>query len=187
MLARVGRTTTSAALRCLAGPAVRPGGFRFLGGATSAFGTDAALYASAVQEVEEAAVKVTFVDYLGHRHTKLGRVGQSLVDVCRTYDMDLLECDTVHAGGNRFEIIHNEVWTEDVFGEGPVSSLSHVVVANEWLEKIPGPVPQELTLLEELDSDQKTDNSRLGSEIILTKELHGLVVNVPDPPPSDLP
>jgi hypothetical protein len=150
-------------------------------------GTDAALY-SAESEVEKSAgVSVTFVDYLGHRHTVLGRVGQSLVDVCRTYDMDLLECDTVHGGGNQYEVIHNDVWTEDVFGEGPVSSLSHVIVANEWLAKVPAAVPQELLLLSELDSDQKTSNSRLGSEIYLTKELHGIVVNVPDPPPSDLP
>ena len=57
------------------------------------------------------------MDYLGTRTTKHGHVGQTLVDVCRMYGMDLLECDTVHGGGHRYEIIHNDVWTEDVFGE----------------------------------------------------------------------
>ena len=151
------------------------------------FGTDAAMYDTVNTEVAATSVKVTFVDYLGTRVTKHGHVGQTLVDVCRMYNMDLLECDTVHGGGHRYEIVHNDVWTEDVFGESAVSNLSHVVVANEWLTKLPPPSPAELRCINELDDDVRTSNSRLGSEIILTKDLNGIVVNVPDPPPSDIP
>ena len=155
--------------------------------ALRSFGTDAAMYDTVNTEVAAASVKVTFVDYLGQRHTKHGHVGQTLVDVCRMYDMDLLECDTVHGGGHRYEIVHNDVWTEDVFGESAVSNLSHVVVSNEWLAKLPPASPAEVRCINELDDDVKTSNSRLGSEIVLTKDLDGIVVNVPDPPPSDIP
>ena len=155
--------------------------------ALRSFGTDAAMYDNVNTEALASSVKVTFVDYLGSRVTKQGHVGQTLVDVCRMYDMDLLECDTFHGGGHRFEIIHNEIWTEDVFGESAVSALSHVVVANEWLAKMPPASPAEMRCINELDDDVKTGNSRLGSEIVLTKDLDGLVVNVPDPPPSDIP
>ena len=48
------------------------------------------------QGVEDESVRVTFIDYLGARHERRGRVGQTLVDVCRTHGMDLLEDDSVN-------------------------------------------------------------------------------------------
>ena len=123
---------------------------------TATFGTDAALYSDTVQEVEEAAVKVTVVDYLGHRHTKLGRVGQS-IDVCRTYDMDLLECDTVHGGGN----------DECSMRCGPkmYSEKDHIfVVTRSCCERVVGKNPKRrparANTVGRTDSDQKTANSR---------------------------
>ena len=48
------------------------------------------------QGVDDDFVRVTFIDYLGGRHERRGRVGQTLVDVCRAHGMDLLEDDSVN-------------------------------------------------------------------------------------------
>lgn len=62
-----------------------------------------------------------------------------------------------------------------------------VVVAKNWFNKIPIPCPNEAQLLEDLEVEVKSEMSRLGSQIIMTKELDGLTVFIPDPLPSDIP
>ena len=75
-------------------------------------------------------------------------------------------------------------WTEDTFGEGPQSSLSHVVVGREWWDVMPPASAQEESVLGELHED-RVAHSRLGCEVRLTKALDGLTVFVPDPPPHE--
>lgn len=70
---------------------------------------------------------------------------------------------------------------------GPQSNLSHVIVSQDWSTKLEEPTEMETTLLGELDDDVRTPLSRLGCEIRLNKGLEGLVVYVPDPPPSEIP
>eukprot|EP00946_MAST-07B_sp_MAST-7B-sp1_P004064 g4064.t1 len=144
---------------------------------TLSFPTDAS--------AESDSVRVTFIDYLGARHERSGRVGQTLVDVCRMHNMDLLEDDSVHQGGEINQRVNTDRWTEDLFGEGPQSALSHVILPDAVLAKVPAPLASELSVLAEIDDELRTD--KLGSVITLTKELDGIEVYVPDPPPSDLP
>jgi hypothetical protein len=139
------------------------------------------------QGVDDDFVRVTFIDYLGGRHERRGRVGQTLVDVCRAHGMDLLEDDSVNQGGEIHQRVNTDRWTEDLFGEGPQSALSHVIIPDDMLAKLPAPLVSEMSVLDEIDDELRTNNSRLGSVITLTKELDGLEVFVPDPPPSDLP
>ena len=47
------------------------------------------------------------------------------------------------------------------------------------------PTDKELALLSELE--ERTENSRLGCEIVLSKELDGITVWCPDSPPFDIP
>eukprot|EP00949_MAST-11_sp_MAST-11-sp1_P002547 g2547.t1 len=135
---------------------------------------------------EDVAVRVTLIDFYGKQHKICGRVGQTLVDVCAANDLgEVLECDA-SGGGHRYSFVHNDRWTEDKFGEGPQSALSHVVVSNEWYQKLPSPLPHEVSMLEDMDEGVLTPNSRLGSEIVLTSDLNGMTVYVPDPPVSKL-
>ena len=64
------------------------------------FPTDAA--------VDDDTVSVTFIDYMGGRHERRARVGQTLVDVCRMYNMDLLEDDSVHQVSQRSFSLYRE-------------------------------------------------------------------------------
>lgn len=135
--------------------------------------------------VSDVVSKVTFVNYKGERHTLAGFHGQSLVEVCAYHGKpDLLEDDGA-GGGNTSEIVHSDTWTESVYGEGATSAHSHVVIPPEWMGKIPAPTSNEAAILEA--SEDMGENSRLGAEIRLSKELDGLVVYIPDPYPCDIP
>jgi hypothetical protein len=137
--------------------------------------------------VQDESVNVTFIDYLGQRHVVKGRVGQTLVDVCRMHEMELLEDDSISQGGQVHHVIRSDRWTEDLFGEDIQSTLSHVIVPDVTLKLLPEPKHTELSVLNELDDDVRTTNSRIGACITLSKELDGCEIYVPDPPPSDLP
>lgn len=137
--------------------------------------------------VQDESVNVTLIDYLGQRHSVKGRVGQTLVDLCRMHEMDLLEDDSISQGGQVHHVIRSDRWTEDLFGEDVQSSLSHVIVPDATLDLLPAAKHTEETVLDTLDDDVRTTNSRIGACIVLAKELDGCEIYVPDPPPSDLP
>jgi hypothetical protein len=137
--------------------------------------------------VEDESITITFIDYLGQRHPVKGRVGQTLVDVCRMHEMDLLEDDSFSQGGSVHHVIRSDRWVEDLFGEDVQSSLSHVIVPDVTLNIIPEAKHTEVSVLASLDDDVRTTNSRIGACITLSQEMDGCEIFVPDPPPSDLP
>ena len=74
--------------------------------------------------VKDDMVKVTYVDCRDQRRVLAGRVGKSLVEVCFDHGIyDLLE-DFGMGGGAPNQIVHNERWTEDLYGEGVTSNHS---------------------------------------------------------------
>ena len=137
--------------------------------------------------VTDDSVTITLIDYLGQRHLVKGRVGQTLVDLCRMHDMDLLEDDSIDQGGQVHHEIRSDRWTEDLFGEDVQSTLSHVIVPQATLDLLPAAKHTEEACLVRLDDDVRTTNSRIGACIKLTQALDGCEFFVPDPPPSDLP
>ena len=58
-----------------------------------------------------------------------------------------------------------------------------VVVPKEWFYKLPKPDDREVVVLNELQADVKSEYSRIGSQIKVTKELDGITVYIPDPLP----
>ena len=64
--------------------------------------------------------------------------------------------------------------------------MSSVVVARDWFDKLPPADPKESLLISDLDIDVRTEFSRLGSQIKMTKELDGITVYIPDPLPKDI-
>ena len=93
--------------------------------------------------------------------------------------------DDSSGGGVTHQYKRSERWIEDAYGEGPSSWASHVVVPKEWNDKIPEPMYAELETLDLIDSVDRAPTSRLATQIVLTKELDGMTVYVPDPPPND--
>ncbi|TMW57452.1 hypothetical protein Poli38472_003377 [Pythium oligandrum] len=135
--------------------------------------------------VAEKIVNVVLVDYEGNRHFVQGRVGQSLRDACALSNVGLVKDDS-NGGGGSHSAVRADYYTESLFGEGAVSPQSHVIIANEWVSKLPPPNDQELHILDGyVPALDRSANSRLGTEIILSKDLDGLVVAVPEAPPVE--
>ena len=134
--------------------------------------------------VADVTVHVTFVDSSGNRRRVPGRVGSTLLDMARMHKLPMDVNTNVSAPSS---VKQSDIWTEDLYGEGPHSSHSHVLISPEWVDKVPEPLSAEQTRLEVMDEDLLTPNSRLGECITLTKELDGLVVSLPEMPPTDIP
>jgi hypothetical protein len=101
-----------------------------------------------------------------------GMVGWSLLETAQHHGL-LMQC--CHA---------DEAWDYKTFGEGPMSAEDHVVVSREYFDKT-GPVGyQERNVLNMEVPEDVTPTSRLATCVILTKELDGITVIVPDTNPD---
>jgi 2Fe-2S ferredoxin len=54
----------------------------------------------------------------------------------------------------------------------------HVYLSEEWTDRMDPPSDEEVSMLEMAVAPQS--NSRLSCQIIVTSELHGLLVNIPE-------
>ncbi|KAI5731800.1 adrenodoxin [Diaphorina citri] len=103
-------------------------------------------------------IKVTFKKHNGELITVSGKEGDSLLDVIVNNNLDF-----------------------DGFGacEGTLTcSTCHVILKQEDYDKLPNrPTDEELDMLD-LAYDL-TDTSRLGCQVVLSKDLEGLTVQVP--------
>jgi hypothetical protein len=112
-------------------------------------------------------VHVTFVNSDGKRTRVPGRIGQSLYDVALLNNIDM---DGHDSGNSHYSFKRTAAWTEDVFGEGPSNGQDHVVLDAQWYSKVPPPMPEELSVLEDhIYEGELTKTSRLGSQIYLSK------------------
>jgi hypothetical protein len=60
-------------------------------------------------------------------------------------------------GGEIHQRVNTERWTEDLFGEGPQSALSHVIIPDDMLAKLPAALVSEMNVLDEIDDELRTD------------------------------
>jgi ferredoxin, 2Fe-2S len=100
-------------------------------------------------------LQVIFVEQDGTRHSVEAHCGMSLLDVTREHGIDL----------------------EGACEGSLACSTCHVIVAPQWYKQLP--------IASDLEEDMLdlahglTNTSRLGCQIILTKELDGLEVELP--------
>ncbi|XP_076179498.1 adrenodoxin-like protein 2, mitochondrial Ferredoxin 2 [Ptiloglossa arizonensis] len=108
--------------------------------------------------LEKEEVNITFVRASGERIKAKGKVGDSILDI----------------------VVNNAIEL-DGFGacEGTLTcSTCHLILSKEVYDKIPDkPSDEELDMLDL--AYELTSTSRLGCQIIMTKELDGIEVNVP--------
>lgn len=109
-------------------------------------------------KLQNEEVEVTFVRSSGERIKTKGKIGDSLLDVVVNNELDL-----------------------DGFGacEGTLTcSTCHLIFSKADYEALPEkPGDEELDMLDL--AYELTDTSRLGCQIVLSKELNGLEVRVP--------
>ena len=92
-------------------------------------------------------------------------------------------------GGSAQDELHTEGnWFEPKYGEGANCYFCHVIVPKSHYHLLPPKRPDEAEQLANYPfAEDMTDTSRLACQVVLTKEMDGMVVYVPDGPPSDLP
>mmetsp|Transcript_29277 Transcript_29277/g.70543 ORF Transcript_29277/g.70543 Transcript_29277/m.70543 type:complete len:198 (+) Transcript_29277:81-674(+) len=131
----------------------------------------------AAPTVMDKLISLTIVDPSGARRKINGMVGTTLYEACETNEVEL---GPATFGGPPINV-HSERWTEPVFGEGPTSGYDHVVLSNTGGATMPPMTPPESKMLEDYwDFDELYPESRLASQIHLTKEMDGMIVYVPD-------
>ncbi|XP_040277068.1 ferredoxin-2, mitochondrial [Bufo bufo] len=107
------------------------------------------------KEPREETVDVLFVDREGKRIPVKGKVGESVLYLAHRYNIDL----------------------EGACESSLACSTCQVYVSTEYFEKLPDPDEREDDMLDMAPLLQ--ENSRLGCQIILTKELNGAEFTLP--------
>lgn len=112
-------------------------------------------------------IDLTFVDRTGERLAAKAQVGDSLWDVAFKNDIPLnldMSCDH---GGNH----------PDLYGIGPQCDWCHVLIPKSYHQLCGPQTWKEEELLEE--SYFSNENSRLGCQITVSKEMDGMVIGLP--------
>lgn len=102
-------------------------------------------------------MKVVFVNASGEQREVEASGGLSLVEVATANDIAEIEAEC---------------------GGACSCATCHVMVAAEWMDKVPSPRMTEEDMLGILE-DRRQPNSRLACQIMMTPELDGLVVHTP--------
>ncbi|KAL6499982.1 hypothetical protein OROGR_027892 [Orobanche gracilis] len=124
---------------------------------------------SSSAKVSDRIVKLSAVDPEGHRQEVLGLSGQTLLKA-------LTNKGLIDPASHRLEEID------------ACSAECEVHIAEEWLEKLPPPTYDEQYVLRRNSRNRVMNkHSRLGCQVVLSHDLQGMVVAIPEPKPWDTP
>ncbi len=133
-------------------------------------------------------MNITFVNYAGERTKLPAREGDSLLTVAQRYHYTYVD-GACGGGGSPSTTLHKEgTWYEPKYGEGAQCFHCHVIIPKSHYSQLPPKNADEAAQLAEYPfPEDMTDTSRLACQVTLTKAMDGMVVYVPDGPPSDIP
>ncbi|XP_040993411.1 adrenodoxin-like protein 2, mitochondrial, partial [Juglans microcarpa x Juglans regia] len=121
------------------------------------------------KKVSDRIVKLFAVDFEGKKREVVGLSGQTLLKA-------LTNCGLIEPASHRLEEID------------ACSAECEVSIAQEWLEKLPPrSYDEEYVLKRNSRARVLNKHSRLGCQVVLTLDLQGMVVAVPEPKPWDTP
>ncbi|KAK6785961.1 hypothetical protein RDI58_014486 [Solanum bulbocastanum] len=124
---------------------------------------------SASAKVADRIVKLSAVDPDGNKRDVIGLTGQTLLKALT--NQRLIDPDS-----HRLEDID------------ACSAECEVHIAQEWLEKLPPASYDEKYVLKRNSRARVLNkHSRLGCQVVLSQELQGMVVALPEPKPWDIP
>lgn len=124
---------------------------------------------SSSAKVADRIVKLSAIDPDGQKQEVIGLSGQTLLRA-------LANRGLIDPASHRLEEID------------ACSAECEVHIAQEWLEKLPPPTYDEKYVLKRNSRNRILNkHSRLGCQVILTQELQGMVVALPEPKPWDIP
>nr|GLL30853.1 ferredoxin-2, mitochondrial-like [Ipomoea trifida] len=120
-------------------------------------------------KVSDRIVKLFAIDPDGLKRDVIGLSGQTLLKALANHGL-------IEPASHRLEEID------------ACSAECEVHIAQEWLEKLPPPTYDEQYVLRRNSRARVLNkHSRLGCQVVLTPELQGMVVAVPEPKPWDIP
>ncbi|KAL0900640.1 hypothetical protein Bca101_084601 [Brassica carinata] len=136
---------------------------------TSATSTAPPSPSSGSKKVSDRIVKLSAIDADGDKKDIVGLSGQTLLRA-------LTHTGLIDPLSHRLEDID------------ACSAECEVQIAEEWLEKLPPRTyDEEYVLKRNSRSRVLNKHSRLGCQVVLTQELQGMVVAVPEAKPWDIP
>lgn len=125
--------------------------------------------ASASAKVADRIVRVLAIDPDGARCEVVGLSGQTLLRA-------LANSGLIDPASHRLEDID------------ACSAECEVHIAQEWLDKLPPASYEERYVLTRASRNRELNkHARLGCQVVLSPELQGMVVAVPEPKPWDIP
>ncbi|XP_065876359.1 uncharacterized protein [Euphorbia lathyris] len=120
-------------------------------------------------KVSDRIVKLFAIDLDGKKREILGLSGHTLLKA-------LTNCGLIDPASHRLEDID------------ACSAECEVSIAQEWLARLPPrSYDEEYVLKRNSRARVLNKHSRLGCQVVLTQELQGMVVAVPEPKPWDIP
>ncbi len=129
--------------------------------------------------VDDKKVNLTFIQLDGSRVTVPGLVGQNLVEVAAAHDIALQS--SCGGGGDPIGKKRSPNWTETLYGAGPSCNSCMVILRKQWYDLLDPPFEKEVRLMEDCQEDYVAGSSRLGCQVVLTKEMEGMQVLLPEP------
>mmetsp|Transcript_20228 Transcript_20228/g.29614 ORF Transcript_20228/g.29614 Transcript_20228/m.29614 type:complete len:169 (+) Transcript_20228:95-601(+) len=140
--------------------------------------------ATGAPSVMDSIVHLNFVDPSGARREVPGFVGKSIYETC---EMNGIELGPASVGG-AVEAVRSDTWTEPLYGEGPTTGYDHILLVGKGAETAAPITYKEVAAMQDYwDSDEIFPESRLATQVVLTKEMNGMTVYVPDRLVDDIP
>jgi hypothetical protein len=131
---------------------------------------------SEMPSVYDVTVKLNFLDDEGNRRSVPGLIGKTLWETAMAHDIDIGPSSC----GGPVEVVHSDTWTENLYGEGACSGFDHVVLQGPGVETAKPMDRMEKKQLDEYwDADELYPESRLSSQIVLTKAMDGMNIYLP--------
>ncbi|GMN50192.1 hypothetical protein TIFTF001_019360 [Ficus carica] len=124
---------------------------------------------SSSKKVADRIVKLFAIDLDGKKREVVGLTGHTLLKT-------LANAGLIDPASHRLEEID------------ACSAECEVNIAQEWLEKLPPrSYDEEYVLKRNSRARILNEHSRLGCQVVLTRDLQGMVVAIPEPKPWDIP
>lgn len=127
--------------------------------------------------VMDNIVMLNFVDPSGARRQVSAYIGKSIYDTSEMNGIDLGPAST----GGRVEEVRSDTWTEPLYGEGPTTGYDHVLLVGNGVGTAkPMTHVEKKVLYEYWEDDEVFPESRLATQVVVTKEMGGMTVYIPD-------
>ncbi len=120
----------------------------------------------------------------GNRARVPAIVGSTLLEAAQYHLIDIE--GSCHHLSAPVSIKRTDKWTEDVYGEGPSCFLCHVQIPSSYNHILPERSLQEIEGLDSTWEEEFKPTSRLACTITLDHRHDGMIVLVPDAPPTDV-